>query len=84
MEAMAMEKTVIVSSVKAMCEMVDHRRTGLVFEKDNTTDLALKLEEVISNKVMMRQLGKNARLWVTSNRTWEIMGNKVKAWIDAE
>lgn len=83
MEAMAMEKAVIVSSVKAMSEMVEHRRTGLVFEKDNTTDLALHLEEVICNKVMMRQLGKNARSWITSNRTWEIMGNKVKTWVDA-
>ena len=76
-EAMASGKVVITSSVKALAEIIEHGHTGLVFEKDNSMDLAEKLESVISNSELRSTLGANARDWVVENHSWEIVSQRV-------
>ena len=76
-EAMGAGKVVITSSVKALAEIIDHGRTGLIFEKDNSPDLAEKLESVISNLELRRTLGENARTWVAENHSWEHVSRRV-------
>ena len=76
-EAMASGKVVITSSVKALAEIIEHGRTGLIFEKDNSMDLAEKLESVISNSELRVTLGANARDWVVENHSWEIVSRRV-------
>jgi glycosyltransferase involved in cell wall biosynthesis len=76
-EAMASGKVVITSSVKALAEIIEHGHTGLIFEKDNSMDLAEKLESVISNSELRRTLGANARDWVVENHSWEIVSRRV-------
>ena len=70
-EAMSSGKVLITSSVKALAEIVDHGNTGLVFEKDNSTDLAEKLESVIVDHELRLNLGANARAWVERHHSWE-------------
>jgi glycosyltransferase involved in cell wall biosynthesis len=72
LEAMAMEKALIVSSVGALAEMIQDDKTGLVYEKGNIDSLADKLESLLTDESLRQQIGKHARQWVIANRTWKI------------
>ena len=71
LEAMAMAKAVLVSSVRALAEMVRDGETGVVFEKGNIIDLTDKLEWLSGDIELRRRIGKNSRQWVQENRTWK-------------
>lgn len=71
LEAMAMERAVLVSSVEAMAEMVQNGTTGEIFEKGNIDDLADKLQLLMTDEHRRKALGKAARAWVSERRTWE-------------
>jgi len=81
LESFAMKKAVVVSSVKALQDMVSDRKTGLVFEKGNIQSLADKLEELILDKDLRYQLGQQGYNWVLENRLWintaKVMANKI-------
>lgn len=70
LEALAMEKAVLVSSVRALKEMIIENETGLVFEKGNIMDFSNKLEILLRDKKMRDRLGKAGRKWVELERTW--------------
>ena len=76
-EAMATGKVLITSSVKALAEIVEDGETGFVFEKDNAEDLAEKLHLVISDDELRRQIGVNAKKWVTENHSWDVISKRV-------
>lgn len=82
MEAMAMEKAVIVSSVGALKDMVSPEKTGLIFEKGNYADLAAKLEYLLDNPELRKTLGQNAREFIRAERTWERTGMVMSEWIE--
>lgn len=77
LESFAMKKAVVVSSVKALTEMVADRETGLVFEKGNIKDLACKLEELIIDASLREKLGNSGYVWASKNRIWEHVTEKV-------
>jgi len=81
LEAMAMHKAVVMSSVRAMAEMVRHGETGMVFEKGNSADLAACLSQLVEQPEMRRRLGENARRYVETERTWSGMGARVRDWL---
>lgn len=70
LEALAMKKAVLVSSVQALKEMIVEDKTGLVFEKGNISDLADKLQFLIDNEGLRKTLGENGRVWVKVERNW--------------
>jgi glycosyltransferase involved in cell wall biosynthesis len=74
-EAMAMEKAVLSSNVAALAEIVQDGYNGLLFEKDNIEDLALKLEMLIADADLRKKLGKEARKWVKQERDWKILSS---------
>jgi glycosyltransferase involved in cell wall biosynthesis/polysaccharide pyruvyl transferase WcaK-like protein/spore maturation protein CgeB len=76
LEALAMEKAVIVSSVRALVEMIEHEKTGLVFDKGNVESLADTLQRLIKSPELRRQLGIQGRKWVEQERTWRQVGVK--------
>ena len=75
LEAMAMEKAVLVSSVGALNEMVNDKVTGLVFEKGNVDDLADKLDILIKDEKLRQKLGSNGRRFVLEERNWNTVTN---------
>lgn len=79
LEALAMEKAVLVSSVSALLEMISDGVTGVVFEKGNIRAMASKLDELIENSLLRERLGKQGRQWVTAERTWTEVGRKFKS-----
>jgi len=74
LEALAMEKAVVVSGVRALAEIIEHESTGLVFEKGNIQSLADALERLIQDPNLRRRLGNNGRKWVADMRTWQKTG----------
>jgi glycosyltransferase involved in cell wall biosynthesis/SAM-dependent methyltransferase len=77
LEALAMEKAVLVSSVRALDEMIKHEETGLVFRKGDIDNLAETLLRLINNPNLRHALGKKGREWVSNERTWRKVGRKV-------
>ena len=83
LEAFAMEKAVVVSSVKALSEMVQHDVTGLVFEKGNVGAMADTLARLIDDPALRKRLGKAGRTWVEQERTWKRTAEKALADLSA-
>lgn len=79
LEALSMEKAVVVSSVRALTEMVSDGETGLVFEKGNIESMADTLERLIADPRLRDRLGRTARAWVARERTWVATAKKARA-----
>lgn len=60
-EAFACGKPLIASKLGAMAEIVEHGRTGLLFEPGNANDLAEKVRWMYENEDEVIRMGKNAR-----------------------
>ena len=75
LEALAMEKAVVVSSVRALKAMIEDGATGLVFDKGETSSLAAVLRRLIGDPGLRVRLGKAGRAWVARERTWEQVGS---------
>jgi len=76
-EAMGSGKVLITSSVQALAEIVEDGVTGLIFEKDNSGDLAAKLEIAILDEDLRKTIGENANKWVTENYSWDVISERV-------
>lgn len=70
-EAMAMKKPVIASRLPALEEIIEHEKTGFLFQPGQKEDLALTLERCLKDPLFCMQIGANAKEWVVENRTWE-------------
>ena len=70
LEALSMEKAVIVSSVSALAEMIQDKKTGLIFQKGNINDFADKLKQLILDSELRRSLGFNGRQYIIHQRNW--------------
>ncbi|WP_282040876.1 glycosyltransferase [Halomonas alimentaria] len=77
LEAMSLEKPVIVSSVSALSEMVIDQHNGLVFDKGNILDLADKLEVLLNDPRRRGEMGRNGREWACAERDWKSVGRIV-------
>ena len=73
-EAMAMCKPVVVSSTRALLEIVQDGVNGLVFEKGRIDSLADALERLLVDADLREELGKRSRSWVEENRSWRRAG----------
>ncbi len=78
-EAMAMEKTVLVSSVRALTDIVADGRNGLVFRKGDVGDLAKVLDRLIGDTSLRAQLARQGRRWVESSGTWNRSAETIAA-----
>lgn len=78
-EAMAMEKTLVVSAVAALREIVVDGETGRTFVPEDATSLADVLEPLLEDPAERARLGAAARVWVAANRTWEQNGARYRA-----
>lgn len=72
-EAMSMAKSVIVSDVGALKEMVIDRKNGVYFESENVDALVKAIKEVIH----LDNLGNNAREWVIHHRDWTTLTDDI-------
>ncbi len=71
LEAMAMEKALVVSDLPALRELVEDGRTGLIYRAEDAADLADKCGRLIEDDELRESLAKTAREWVCHERSWE-------------
>lgn len=76
-EAMATEKTVVVSDVAALTEIVADGVTGRHFAKGDATSLADVLRELLDDPDQRARLGRAARAWVVAERDWSTISGAV-------
>ena len=69
-EAMASGLPVVVSSVRALSEIVHDRETGLLSPPLDAGELADRLQQLLASPDLRAKLGANARDWVARDRTW--------------
>jgi glycosyltransferase involved in cell wall biosynthesis len=77
LEALAMEKAVLVSNVRALAEMIRDGDTGLQFQKGDVNSLADALQRLLGDPALRRRLGVAGREWVVTDRTWNAVGRKL-------
>ena len=81
-EAMAMGKAVVASDVRALAEIVDDGRTGLLHRKGDHADLVRTLTTLLDDSDLRRGLGEAGRRWVEQERTWSALSSRVSAVYD--
>lgn len=84
LEAMAMEKAVVVSSVRPLAEMITSGETGVVFEKGNINDLEHYLAQLILSSGLRTRLGRAGRTWVAQKRSWQRATENIVKTLSAE
>lgn len=70
-EALAMQKAVVVSSVSALAEMINDGDTGMIFDKEDPNALAHALEKLICDPDLRKKLGTRGQEWVQQHRSWQ-------------
>lgn len=78
LEALAMEKCVLVSDVEGMRDLVEDGVTGLRFESENVEALAGRLLEAVQRKDLRQALSTAGRQWVREHRTWDGMQQRLE------
>ncbi|MEN6669684.1 glycosyltransferase family 4 protein [Psychrobacter sp. B38] len=76
LEALSMKKAVLVSSNKALTEMITHDVNGRVFERGNTDDLVLQLQYLLDHPEKWLGYGEAGRIFVENERTWQRTAEK--------
>lgn len=82
LEALAMQKAVVVSSVRALAEMIRDGETGLIFQKGDTRALASALLRLMNGPAERIRLGTEGRAWVIRERTWHATARKAAAHLE--
>jgi glycosyltransferase involved in cell wall biosynthesis len=70
LEAMSMEKPVILTNLAALREMIIDGETGLLCKPADPEDLAAVLKRLADDPELRQRLGTTARKWVSEHRSW--------------
>ena len=76
-EAMQMGTAVIGANAGGVLEIIDDKETGLLFESQNSKDLALKIEELYLNSILREKLEKNGEQKATESFNNDIQFEKL-------
>ena len=75
LEAMASAMPIISSRIDGVVELIEDRKSGLLFNVDDSRDLAEKISSLCSDPELRERLGKAARDFITGNGLlWENTG----------
>jgi alpha-maltose-1-phosphate synthase len=70
--AYTFSKTVIVSNVGSLSEYVEHGKTGLIFAPGNTEQLANYIIDLVKNRELCTEMGKNANRKLLNEMSLEL------------
>jgi len=70
-ESFALGKPVVGSKIGGIPELVQNNTSGLLFQPGNIDDLRCKLNDMLFNKGLIIEMGKNARLWAEENLNYD-------------
>ena len=78
LEAMALKKPVLASSVGGIRELVQNDRTGLLFKPGDVSDFCRQAERMIHSPTLCESLGECGRDFVVSERDWRILAHRYR------
>lgn len=70
LEAMMREIPTVVSDLPALCEIIEHRVTGMTFQAENVDSLSEVILELADNHELRGILGLAGKEYIVKNRTW--------------
>ncbi len=78
LEAMALGKPVLASSVGGIRELVEEERTGLLFEPENVSDFCRQAERLILSPALRQALSERGREFILKERDWRILAKRYR------
>lgn len=76
LESFATQKATVLSDVAPNRDLAgDDSARALIFKADDSADLEHTLERVIEDSELRADLGRSARLWSATERTWKAVGS---------
>jgi glycosyltransferase involved in cell wall biosynthesis len=78
-EAMALSKPVIATSIGGPLEIIDDRKTGILVPPRDSNALAEVICELLSNELKRAEMGRNGRKRVESRFTWSKTVQSIEA-----
>jgi PEP-CTERM/exosortase A-associated glycosyltransferase len=72
LEAMAMGKPLVASDIGGHRELIQDRRTGLLFSPGSVPSLVSAVETILDDDALRADLVRGGREWVETNRAWSI------------
>ena len=82
LEAMSLQKAVLASNVGGHRELVEHDRTGLLFQPEDVADFCHQAERLIGSPVLRQQLGERGREMVLRDKDWKVLARRYQAVYD--
>src|SRR5205807_9332006 len=82
LEAMACGKPVIASRIGGLSEVIEHCRTGLLVPPEDSDALAASVVTTLSDPVLGRKLGAEARDFVVRGHSWDIVAQRTSSLYD--
>lgn len=83
LEAMSMAKTVLASDVGGHRELIQHDKTGLLFQAENEEDFLRQAVRAIKDSNLRPMIGERARRYVENERAWpHIISRYIKIYED--
>lgn len=82
LEAMALEKPVVVFDYSFAREIVKDQDTGFLARPENSKDLAAKIGTLLSDERLRDRIGQNACEYVIKHHNWDVLINKYIALYD--
>jgi glycosyltransferase involved in cell wall biosynthesis len=79
LEAMASGTPVVASRLGGLPEVVEHGVTGFLVEPGNVDELRARLAELLGDRRLAEQLGRNARERVLETFTWDACAERCLA-----
>jgi len=76
LEAMALEKPVVVFDFPFTREIVKDQYSGFLARPRDSKDLAVKIGTLLSDKRLRDRMGQNAYEYVKQHHNWEVLSNK--------
>ncbi len=71
-EAMAASKPVLVSNKSGVSEIIRNGQNGFVIEEPNPRNMALQIENLITNSELRQKIGENAYEYAKQNLSWQM------------
>ena len=70
-EAMYHARPLVMSNLPALAEIIDEGITGVLYPPGDLSKLVESIGKILTDKEFAESLGKSARDWIISERTWE-------------
>jgi glycogen synthase len=76
LEAMALGKAVLGSSVGGIRELIEPQRNGLLFQAENVEDFCRQASRLLGDATLRSRLGEEARRTINQEKDWSALGRR--------